>query len=210
MPPNVEKLDLKLAVTAWQTLWLEASTNQTRYDRVWQPAQQVLDELSANPPPAFTCFAGKYYMFPNESDGVAVNLFFTFTGDNDEVAYLGTLFDETANRVWRQMETERLALVNQDEANRYALTDPSEIMTEALFRRIPANAEDLDTQVATTAVKRYLYLLAPRLLGCELEWLPHESGIAIEQRIKAAARQTAQKSTREDRMRSIEEDELDQ
>lgn len=200
------QLDLNLAVTAFKTLWLEARTYQERFDLVWQPTQTLLDKLSSKPPPTLTCFAGKYYMFPANSNGVAVNLFFI---EGNNVEYLGTLFDQTANRLDRAAEINRLKRVNQDLAQRLAKASPKAIIRDAHFFKLPADSNELDTLTATKAVKRYLAIRAPALAQCAVEWLPHEQGIALEERIRALAEQDATQPTKGDLLRAVYQDELE-
>ena len=206
MLKNDTRLDLKMAITAWKTLWLEASANQDRYDKVWQPTQQLFDNLSTNPPPTLTCFAGKHYMFPGDSDGVAVNLF--FIGENHAV-YLGTLFDKTANRIDRKREIARLAIINRNLSRKLKSADPQAIVRDAHFCKIPAETDALDTETAAKAVKRYLAIRAPQLSGCKIAWLKEKDGVALEQRIRTKAEQTAKHPTRKERLLATAEDELE-
>lgn len=206
MPPDTEQLDFKLAVTAWRTLLLEPSTNQKRFDLVWQPTQLLLNRLSANPQPVFTCFAGKSYMFPGKSYGVAVKLF--FVGENNAV-YLGTLLNRTATRIDRKREIQRLLLLNQDLAEKLRSASPNAIIRDSLMCKLQTESNTLNQRTATRAVKRWLSVMAPALLGCKIVWLPRKTGINLEKRIREQAEQTAQPSTKGERMRATAEDELD-
>lgn len=203
---NDTQLDLKMAITAWKTLWLETHASQERYDLVWQPTQELLDKLSANPPATLTCFAGDYYMFPDDSNGVAIDLF--FIGENN-VVYLATLFNKAANETDRNREIARLKLVNADLAQKLALTDSQAISRDRRFCKIPADTDDLDTEIATRAIKRYLAIWAPALLGCEIVWLFSEQAISLEQQIRTQAELSIQQQTEEERLQAVIEDESD-
>jgi len=207
MDPPDQQLDLNLAVVAWKTLWLEARTNQERFDLIWQPTQQLLDELSANPPPTLTCFAGKHYMFPGDSDGMAVKLF--FIGGNNRVAYLSTLVDPVANEIDRQREIQRLSLINSQMALQLANASRQAIIRDAVGCRIPTDSDELDTSTATQAITRYLALRAPVLAQCAIVWLPHKHGITLCKHIRIEAEKTAHYPTRKEQLLATAQDELE-
>lgn len=200
------QLNLEMAITAWKTLWLEASTNQDRADKVWRPTQELLDRMSVKPPTIFTCFAGKQYMFPGDSYGVAVKLF--FIGENN-AAYLGTLLNDTANQEDRKREISRLNLINKKLAKKLASADILAIVRDSLFCRIPADSDVLDAETAVKAVKRYLATLAPALSGCKIVWLLKRKALAIERQIRFQAEKTAKPATKEEHYRATAEDELE-
>ena len=198
-------LDLSLAVTAWKTLWLEACNNQMRADRVWQPTQDLLDSLALQNTPVLTCLAGKYYMFPANSDGVAVNIFFV---GGHSVAYLGTLLDPVAFRLDKESEVNRLSKINQALALKLASTTSMTIVRDAHFCKIPVDAMS-GTATATFAIRRYLAIRAPHLAKYEISWLPVERGVDLENQIDFEAQKTARKPTLQDRLTATADDELE-
>lgn len=205
---DIKRLNLDMAITAWKTLWLEhhSHENPKIYDLVWQPTQRLLDKLSENPLPSLTFFSGKPYVFPENSSGVVIDLF--FVGDN-RVCYIGTLFSKTANRIDREQEVARLIGHNKERAEKLRTASPFAIVRDAHFCIIPADIDALDTEIAEEAIKKYLERYAPKLLGCKIEWLLPEQGYALIQQIKAEAERTAQPPTREEQLRVIIEDEFE-
>lgn len=206
MNAQVSDLDFDLAVTTWKTLWLEACNNQVRADNVWLPTQHLLDELTLQNVSTLTCFAGKHYMLPSDSDGIAVNLF--FIGAKNEIAYLGTLLDPVAYLLDKNLEVKRLAIINPLLAQKLSETRAVDIVRDAHFCKIPVGTVT-DTAIATSAVYRYLTIRAPNLAKCAINWLPHQRGIELEQRIRAKAEESATKPTKEDRRLAMAEDELE-
>ncbi|HLD70648.1 MAG TPA: hypothetical protein VI937_02090 [Negativicutes bacterium] len=204
MDLQVNRLDRSLAVEAWKTLWIEASTWQTRADKVWLPTRHLLDKTAENPPKKFVCFAGKEYMFPNDSDGVAVKLF--FIGEN-RVAYLGTLKDPIANQVDRQREVDRLRLINLNMANTLKQSKLNAIIRDAAQLGIPADSSFLDTATATRAVQRYLAIWSPKLLAVPIEWLKPKDADVIINAIRTEAEQTARYPTNEEDLLARHQDE---
>lgn len=207
MNVQTDDLDFSLAINAWKTLWLEAHNNQSRAERVWQPTQHLLDKLVSNAASSLTCFAGKYYMFPADSDGVAVNLF--FLGANNEVAYFGTMFDNTAYHLDKTSEANRLLLINPNFAQKLTGITLGTIVRDAHFCKIPVDSDLQDVATATSAVRRYLAVRAPIIAGCAIHWLAHEQGIRFENHIRKEAERTAQKPTYQDRLLATAEDELE-
>ena len=203
----VSKVDISLAVEAWKTLWIEASTNQVRADKVWLPTQQLLDEMAKNPPKKLTCFAGQYFMFPNDSNGIAVKLF--FIGGKKHVAYLGTLMDPVANHVHRNREITRLSSINIKMAHKLANADLHAIMRSSTQLIIPADSDLLDTDTATRAVKKYLAIWSPKLCSCKIEWLKHKNGIEIAKAIRQQAEKTARYPTNQEDLLARAQDELE-
>ncbi|MSR85605.1 hypothetical protein EXS71_04200 [Candidatus Uhrbacteria bacterium] len=202
-----DDLDFSLAITGWKVLCLEAHTNQSRAELVWQPTQDLLNEMALNATLPITCFAGKYYMFPDDSDGAVVNLF--FLGVNRKVAYLGTMFDATAYRLDKILEISRLSLINPSLAQRLGETNSETIVRDAHFCKIPVSTDLDDLATATLAVRRYLTVRAPKLASYDINWLPHQEGIRLESHIRTEAEKVATRPSFRDRLLATAQDELE-
>ena len=130
-----------------------------------------------------------------------------FLGTESKVAYLGTLLDPTAYALDKVSEVKRLSKFNPILAQMLQVTGPRTIVRDAHCCKIPVSSEIMDTDTATEAVHQYLAINAPHLAKNAVIWLPHEQGIDFEQNnIRFEAKRTAKKPTKEDRSRTITQD----
>lgn len=206
--------DISLAVYAHATLrprepTAKESTATERDLLVWQPMKRFMSSVVTLNPQEIVCFHNGIYEYPTDSGGECTDVY--FVRQDKVIAYMGTVFSQQAEQAHREKWVEIYHLANRPDLAQLLLErEPTTIMMDRWFCRIPTVATHLSEEAVTAAVRHFLSRIAPTVAELPLQWWPELQSEAFIYEIDALATQLTRqhRQTSEEQYRTIMADEF--